>query len=297
MLSDPLNGGNNMEHVVPNCVCEGKTCTKCKVVQCTGNYTRDKRLRSGLKSQCRTCTREQHRGWKKKNREHDRQRARKYYHNNLSKVREYARNRSKNPKERARRLAYLRLPRIVERRKEQYYLNHETRKAEARERRKRNPNKERKRQYARAYRKANPERMRAHQNRKYRSRVKRIPERVVALRKQAWQRLKQRGWKRPTSGYVDPVRRAVQEAARRARKTQAGGSFTSEEWMELKAKYNYTCLWCGRKEPDIKLQADHVIPIYKYGSSDISNIQPLCKSCNSRKGTKIIDFRPSWREA
>lgn len=80
-------------------------------------------------------------------------------------------------------------------------------------------------------------------------------------------------------------------AARRTRKTEAGGSFTSAEWAALKARYGNQCLCCGVSEEYVPLAADHVIPVSKGGSSDISNIQPLCKSCNSQKYTKAIDYR------
>ena len=83
----------------------------------------------------------------------------------------------------------------------------------------------------------------------------------------------------------------VNLATRRARKTKAGGSFTISEWEELKAFHNFTCLCCKKIEPIISLTADHVIPISKGGKSNISNIQPLCKSCNCKKYTSIIDYR------
>lgn len=87
------------------------------------------------------------------------------------------------------------------------------------------------------------------------------------------------------------ARGAVARHRRRARLKMAEGNFTKEEWMALKAHYQYTCLCCHRKEPDIKLHADHVIPLAKGGSNYISNIQPLCCSCNTSKKDKTIDYR------
>lgn len=78
---------------------------------------------------------------------------------------------------------------------------------------------------------------------------------------------------------------------RRARIAQNGGTYTAQQWQELKAKYNSACLACGRTEPTIKLTVDHVLPIVKGGTNDISNIQPLCFSCNDSKGVKHIDYR------
>lgn len=48
------------------------------------------------------------------------------------------------------------------------------------------------------------------------------------------------------------------------------------------------CLCCGS---DKNLSIDHIIPVSIGGSNDFNNLQLLCKSCNSRKGTKIIDYR------
>lgn len=86
-------------------------------------------------------------------------------------------------------------------------------------------------------------------------------------------------------------RYAIYAANRLARKKNIGGSVAPAQWEELKAYYGYTCLCCGRREPDITLTMDHVIPITKGGINAIENIQPLCGSCNSSKGTKIVDYR------
>ena len=64
------------------------------------------------------------------------------------------------------------------------------------------------------------------------------------------------------------------------------GSHTFGEWETLKAQYDWICQMCGRKEPNIKLTEDHIIPLSKGGSNNIENIQPLCGSCNSKKGNK-----------
>lgn len=78
---------------------------------------------------------------------------------------------------------------------------------------------------------------------------------------------------------------------RRARLLQTVGSYSVEEWEALKTQYGNRCLSCGRLESDIDLTVDHVIPISKGGSNYISNLQPLCKSCNSKKKDKTIDYR------
>ena len=74
----------------------------------------------------------------------------------------------------------------------------------------------------------------------------------------------------------------------RTAKTQAGGSFTAQEWIDLCKCYGNKCLRCNRRR---KLTADHVIPVSKGGTSNIDNIQPLCGPCNSSKGAKSTDYR------
>lgn len=75
---------------------------------------------------------------------------------------------------------------------------------------------------------------------------------------------------------------------RRARVKGSEGKFTADEFSALCEKYQNRCLKCGEEK---KLTADHVVPLVAGGSNGIDNIQPLCKSCNSSKGTKTVDYR------
>lgn len=67
----------------------------------------------------------------------------------------------------------------------------------------------------------------------------------------------------------------------------ATGGHAIQEWEDLKKQHDYTCLGCGRCEPEIKLTKDHIIPVTRGGTNDIGNLQPLCGSCNSRKSNKL----------
>lgn len=90
---------------------------------------------------------------------------------------------------------------------------------------------------------------------------------------------------------ANPAAHLARAHRRRTRETNAGGSYTGAEWNALVEHYENKCLCCGRD--DVKLTADHVVPVSKGGTSNIDNIQPLCKSCNSRKRDKTIDYRPN----
>jgi len=64
--------------------------------------------------------------------------------------------------------------------------------------------------------------------------------------------------------------------------------FIWDKWEDMKKINDFRCIMCGKKEPEIKLSIDHIIPLSKRGTNDMANIQPLCRSCNSRKNNKVI---------
>lgn len=76
----------------------------------------------------------------------------------------------------------------------------------------------------------------------------------------------------------------VREHQYRAKRKNAKGNFTIDEWQEILNKNNNKCVICGSFE---HLSIDHIIPITKGGTNYASNLQPLCRGCNSRKGNKI----------
>lgn len=93
----------------------------------------------------------------------------------------------------------------------------------------------------------------------------------------------------------NPEKVRANNQARRARKKGNGGKVSAEEWQWLKEFYDYSCLRCGRREPEITLTLDHVLPLALGGKNIIGNAQPLCGSCNSSKKDKYVDYRKTER--
>lgn len=78
---------------------------------------------------------------------------------------------------------------------------------------------------------------------------------------------------------------------RLSRKKFADGIITAQEERELFEKYNYTCINPNCPDTSQPITLDHIVPLARGGTNTIENAQPLCRSCNSSKGTKTIDYR------
>jgi len=74
-----------------------------------------------------------------------------------------------------------------------------------------------------------------------------------------------------------------------ARRRGATGRHTAAEWAEVVRGFKGRCAYCGTAG---RLERDHVIPLRRGGTNDISNIVPACPSCNRRKaGRTDVEFR------
>ena len=78
------------------------------------------------------------------------------------------------------------------------------------------------------------------------------------------------------------IRRQRMAAAR------AKGTHTPAEWIALKNEFQCRCVRCG--DGTMRLDKDHIVPVYKGGSDSIDNIQPLCARCNASKGPETTDW-------
>lgn len=83
---------------------------------------------------------------------------------------------------------------------------------------------------------------------------------------------------------ANPGKQSEFNQRRRALKRSAEGVFTVQDIERIRLAQKGRCAACGKTRK--KLSVDHIVPLSKGGTNWPSNIQLLCKSCNSSKKDK-----------
>lgn len=77
----------------------------------------------------------------------------------------------------------------------------------------------------------------------------------------------------------------IYQNRRRYKVNNLPSDLTHEEWKSALEYFGNKCAYCSSDE---KLEQDHFIPLIKGGGYTADNIVPSCRSCNSRKHTKLF---------
>ncbi|MCK4785728.1 MAG: HNH endonuclease [Desulfobacteraceae bacterium] len=81
---------------------------------------------------------------------------------------------------------------------------------------------------------------------------------------------------------------AFRYESRKERLRRSGGSFTREEFIAKCEECDWKCAYCGCELNETTVQRDHLTPLSRGGSNDISNIVPACRDCNNSKYAKSL---------
>jgi len=176
--------------------------------------------------------------------------------------------------------------------------------------------------YAKNYRKANPEKIKQNNKDSYAKNPEYYKQHNAVWRKEHWEKRKadHKQWiednpeqwkehcrknyrlnKAPFREEQNALARARYAAkpelyratkcrnlvAYRARLAGAPGNWTNEQFEEVCNQLDWCCYYCG--EQANWFTVDHMQPLSRGGSNDISNIVPACKYCNFSKCDKTAD--------
>lgn len=131
-------------------------------------------------------------------------------------------------------------------------------------------------------------------NRLYQAYYKKLPKSKAAdahYEKSKEGRIAKARYLKSEKGKLMTSRKDYKRRIRKIGATEGVVLLTITEWKIILATYNNACAYCGATNK--KLEKDHIIPISKGGKHAKENVVPACRSCNSRKGAKLITAGPS----
>ena len=245
-----------------------RVCGSCKTEKPIADYFK----RKGIpKSQCRICERKYDyckKQWYERNKEKHAAKNKEKYEKNkhqvLAQMKEYRLQNLEKLRAKAIKYAESHKAEISAYHKKHYLANADRLKA-----------------YQKMHKEMNPEYMLSYRQ------DPRNKERCKALYRESYQK--------------NPIPFILRARSRDTKLKSLPGTFSKNQWDTLTNFFDNTCPCCAL--PTDKFFVDHIIPISWEGTSNwISNIQPLCNSCNSKKSNKNSnDYRPehvrAWVES
>ena len=232
-----------------------KVCTKCgEEKPATEEYfSKSKRGKYGIRSDCRVCGAKLALQWYNNNKEKATESGRLFKEKNREKLREYYNIYNKENKEKRAEWYKQNRKEIDARRfeyKKQWEKNSKRRKLQKKQWN--NEHKEKTSEYSKKYRDKNK-------------------NKLLELRKQ---------WGKRNRDKLN-----INEHRRNAKRRILPSTLSDEQWEVCKQFFDYKCSYCGMELP---LEQDHFIPISREGEYTHNNIIPSCKSCNCSKGNRLF---------
>lgn len=239
-----------------------KICTNCKQEKDESEFYKGKGYKDGLRSECKKCCNTRSVKWSRKNKSRSKEFATRWRKNNPDKARLSAKKSYCKYREK-----YNLKAKEYKRQHKEYYIQKQ------------------KESYKKWY-KNNLEKVKERKRLYYQEHEEecKLSCKQYYNQNKEYLKYKRKEWRKNNQDKTREIGRRY-----RAKKKGTGGSVSNIEWKELCSHYGNICLRCGSSD---KLTQDHVVPLSKGGFHTIYNLQPLCRSCNSSKRDKTIDYRP-----
>lgn len=254
-----------------------KQCSKCRSAKPTTEFGVDRQKIDGLTSQCKGCRRDRSVEYYAANKERESRRLKDWAQANPGRTRERRRRHYEQNKEKVLEQCRAWRSANMDRVREAYRAYEQRHRNKIRERKRAFREMNRPLVYAKqkAYAEANKSQIRARLQEYWIANKHRLADGRKAYRK--------------ANKHII----AANAHKRRARARNAPGKHTAKQLLNLHGLQRSRCAIC-RTSLKRAHHVDHIVPLAKGGSNDITNIQLLCVACNLSKNAKDpIEFMQS----